>query len=34
MEHIKNTHGVATSLDKNDMFEEEYNNALIDMKYR
>jgi hypothetical protein len=34
MEHIKNTHSMTTSLDKNDTLEEEYKNTLIAMKHR
>ena len=34
MENIKNTHGMATSLDKNVTLKEEYKNAMIFMKYR
>ena len=34
MENIKNTHGMATSQDKNVTLKEEYKNALKAMKYR
>jgi hypothetical protein len=34
MKNTKNTHVMATSIDKNDTLVEEYKNALIAMKYR
>jgi hypothetical protein len=34
MKNIKNTHGMATSLDKHYTLEEEYNNAIIAMEYK
>jgi hypothetical protein len=34
MENIKNTPGMATSLEKKDTLEEYYKNAMIAMKYR